>query len=428
MTMAMLVAWCSSFHMKSVLTLKCSLSVTLLVSLFVSPLPAQDSANLANLLPLNDNYAVPFMGIYEGAPRGNGIAKTNEYTQWLNRSLIWAHGSGGWDNWDGIDKAPWLFPQWGAWVAAMPGRRLVFSIPLLPKNPKEGGITYSLKEGAAGAYNSHYTALGKVLLANHLGNSILRLGWEFDGGWYPWKTKTPEEAADLAKYFRQVVTAMRMVPGLENLEFCWNGAGEPNKYPLEAAYPGDDVVNYVGLDIYDKTWAKGIYPYPPDATPEQRLEIQKKAWDDNYNRKRGIKEWLAFAKLHHKPMMIPEWGLWRQNKDGHGGLDDPYFVQQMYNLIHDPANNIYEAAYWDDREARVIPTAGYVSQYPESMELFRKLFSLPPTAEKHAPPPPPPAPVAPSTTPAPASTTTPPAPSPAAPITPSPEPPTTPTN
>jgi len=41
---------------------------------------------------------------------------------------------------------------------------------------------------------------------------------------------------------------------------------------------------------------------------------------------------------------IPEWGL--MNAKNHGGDDDPYFIQQMYDLIRDPANNVYEAAYW----------------------------------------------------------------------------------
>ena len=96
-----------------------------------------------------------------------------------------------------------------------------------------------------------------------------------------------------------------------------------NKYDLEDAYPGDDVVDYVALDIYDKTWAKGIYPYPPNATPDEKLKIQKKAWLDIYNCRHGIKEWIAFAKKHNKPFMIPEWGLWRDDKNGHAGFDNP---------------------------------------------------------------------------------------------------------
>jgi len=340
------------------------------IGLITGPLYGQETPAL---LPLNDNTASPHMGIYRGVPKG-GIEQDDEYTKWLNRTLMWGHFSQGWDNWGSVDKAYWLLGPTSKWVAAMPGRRIVFSIPLMPWSPKEGPA-YTLKEGATGAYNSHFETLAKMLVEDKLDNSILRLGWEFDGGWYPWKTQTPENAADMAKFFHQVVTAMHAVPGAEKLEFCWNGAGENVKYQLEEAWPGDDVVNYVGLDIYDKTWAKDVYPVPPDATPEQRLEREQKAWKDIYGNKHGIKTWIEFAKAHHKPFFIPEWGLWSDKN--HGGADDPYFIQQMYNLIHDPANNVYEAAYWDSREAKVIPTGGSPSQYPESAALFQKLFSLP---------------------------------------------------
>ena len=348
-----------------------SLVALMMVASFTASKGASESP-----LPLTDNTAPPYMGIYEAVPNSGkpGTTQVDEYAKWLNRTLVWAHGSEGWDSWGSIDRANWLFSPWSKWVAENPNRRMVFSIALMPWSPKDGPA-YTLKEGATGAYNSHFVTLAKMLVNYKLENSILRLGWEFDGAWYPWKTLTPEDAPNLAQLFHQVVTAMHAVPGAEKLTFCWNGMGEGKKYELEAAYPGDDVVDYVGMDIYDKTWAKDTYPCPPDATPSEKLERQKKAWEYLYNSRHGVKEWLAFAKTHHKPFFIPEWGL--MNAKNHGGDDDPYFIQQMYDLIRDPANNVYEAAYWDAREAKIIPTGGYVSPYPESTALFQKLFSLP---------------------------------------------------
>jgi hypothetical protein len=216
-----------------------------------------------------------------------------------------------------------------------------------------------------------------MLVQYGLGNSIIRLGWEWDGGWYPWRVMTAEDAANYAASWQQIVKTMKAVPGAEKLQFCWNGAGENKKFELEAAYPGDDVVDYVGLDIYDKAWMQGGYPYPAGATDDQKLEIQKKVWTMLYGNKFGIKAWIDIAKAHKKGFMIPEWGL-ANMKNGHGGGDDLYFVQQMYNLIQDPANNVYEAAYWDGREFKIVPSGGMVSQFPKSWELFVKLFSLPP--------------------------------------------------
>ncbi len=329
----------------------------------------------ANLLPLNDNTAPPYMGLYEGVPP-RGVTEVDEYAKLLNRMLMWGHCSEAWDKWDSIDGAHWLWPPWSKWVAAMPGRRIVISVPVIPGGPK-GQPVPTLKEGATGAYNAHFAQLAKILVQQNLGNSIIRLGWEWDGGWYPWHVMTAEDAKNYAGCWQQIVRTMKAVPGAEKLQFCWNGAGEPKKFPLEAAYPGDDVVDYVGLDIYDKTWAKGTYPYPPNASDDEKLAIQKKVWDVLYNGKFGIKAWCDFAKAHQKGFMVPEWGIDVADK-GHGGGDNPYFVQQMYNFIQDPANNVYEAAYWDAKGCKLIPTGGMtVSQVPQSWALFQKLFSLP---------------------------------------------------
>jgi hypothetical protein len=332
-----------------------------------------------SVLPQTDNAAPPYMGIYMGVPKAGAIEQVNEYATWLNRKLIWGHGSQGWDGWHCVERSDWLLKPWSDWVNAMPGRRFVISVPMLPTSPKDGPAI-TLKEGATGAYNQHFVAFGNQLVKFHLENSVIRLGWEFDGGWYPWAVRDRTDAENFRQCFRQVVTTMHAIPGLEKLEFCWNGAGEGLRYPLEAAYPGDDAVAYVGLDIYDKTWAKDkagkeVYPCPAELKPEECLERHKLAWNALYGGNHGIAAWIAFAKSHNKPVFIPEWGLWSEKN--HGGGDDPYFVEKMFQLIHDPANHIYEAAYWDSREAKVVPSGGSASQYPRSAEVMRKLFSLP---------------------------------------------------
>ena len=77
----------------------------------------------------------------------------------------------------------------------MPGRRLILSVPLLPgpwdlTGPKEGPRAkqpVSLKAGAHGDYNAHFKALAENLVRYGLGDSVVRLGWEFNGGWYAWR-------------------------------------------------------------------------------------------------------------------------------------------------------------------------------------------------------------------------------------------------
>ncbi|WP_206901411.1 hypothetical protein, partial [Listeria monocytogenes] len=40
------------------------------------------------------------------------------------------------------------------------------------------------------------------------------------------------------------------------------------------------------------------------------------------------------------------WGLWKR-PDGHGGLDNPYFVQKMHEFIYNPDNRVQFAIYFD---------------------------------------------------------------------------------
>jgi hypothetical protein len=63
------------------------------------------------------------------------------------------------------------------------------------------------------------------------------------------------------------------------------------------AYPGDDMVDIVGVDFYD------MYPAYPD----------RAAWDAGFRSTqnggpRGLGTWLEFAKAHGKRLSVPEWG------------------------------------------------------------------------------------------------------------------------
>ena len=79
----------------------------------------------------------------------------------------------------------------------------------------------TLAAGATGAYNAHFVTLARTLMAAGESDAYLRLGWEFDGTWTAWKATTPSSEANYAAYFRQIVTAIRSVPG-EHFRFVWN--------------------------------------------------------------------------------------------------------------------------------------------------------------------------------------------------------------
>jgi hypothetical protein len=110
-----------------------------------------------------------------------------------------------------------------------------------------------------------------------------------------------------------------------NLKIDWNmNKDSKGSYSVATAYPGDDIVDIIGVDFYD------MWPAYPD----------KAAWDADYNATqnggpRGLGAWFDLAKSHGKKFSVPEWGVNNVNRDpnGGGGFDNPYYIQAMYDFF-----------------------------------------------------------------------------------------------
>ncbi len=350
------------------------------LALFFTSLLTSPSAE-----PVRSNQ--PAFGTYRWA---NGAAGVDEYAKWLGRDPIWALDFVGGESWDNVGWPTWWLDGWSKWVKAKPGRRLVLSIPLVAgpvdgsgptQGTKDVRVPASLEKGAAGAYNQHFTDLAQNLVKYGLGDTFLRLGWEFNGDWYAWSAKGKTEA--FAEYWRQIVKTMRAVPGTERLQFCWNPTLGDQQFPAEQAWPGDAFVDYVGVDVYDETWNADTYPWPPDATMEEIARRQRKVWDEWIVGSRwGLAFWTKFAREHGKPLAIPEWGLvWATHH--HGGLDNPHFIEQMHTFLHDPRNAVAFHCYFDINETdhghQLSPAANGKGKktgtlFPVSSKKFRELF------------------------------------------------------
>ncbi len=327
--------------------------------------------------------AAPQIAAYRWAAQPQNV---DAFAQWLGVDTVWGEEFMAHEKWDSFHYPDWFMGTWSKWVQAKEGRRLILGVPILPgawdRSGPSGGMDakkpVSLAAGARGEYNGHYKALAAKLVQYKLGNSILRLGWEFNGGWYTWRAAGQEK--DWVEYWKQIVTTMRAVPGAEKLEFCWNPTQSWLQFPADKAYPGDDYVDYVGIDSYDQSWAKDTYPFPEGATPEQILARQKKAWYDVIlNGTHGLKFWVDFAKKHNKPFALPEWGLCRR-PDKHGGLDNVFYIEQMHQFINDPANNVAWHCYFDvqapDVAHQVSPglKGNEKTEFPKASARFRELF------------------------------------------------------
>ena len=330
--------------------------------------------------------AAPQLAVYRWP---NGTTNVNAFARWLNQPVVWGEDFAGSETWDNVSWPVWWLEHWGKWVKKQPGRRLIFGVHLLPGPVDGSGATHgtdakqpvSLAKGANGEYNHFYQTLAENLVKHGLGDAILRPGWEFNGGWYTWRAKDNEK--HFAEYWRQIVKTMRSVPGTEKLKFCWNPTLGYQQFPAEKAWPGDEFVDYVGLDVYDESWMPDGYPWPKDAPPEVVLARQKKVWHDAiHNGDHGLVFWSRFAAEHQKPFVIPEWGC--NNRvdfpEQHGGLDNAYFVEQMHAFITDPKNHVFFHCYFDvqapDGHHQLSPgfSGNEKTEFPNAAKKFRELF------------------------------------------------------
>jgi hypothetical protein len=221
---------------------------------------------------------------------------------------------------------------------------MIWGVSILPSSGD-----YSLATGATGAYNRYFVTLARRLVSGGQGSSIIRLGWEFNGSWFTWKAGG--QAGNFIAYWRQIVTAMRSVPGA-NFKFEWNpDSGDQGVGNLANYYPGNNYVDLIGLDVYDIAWGS----YPGAAAEFSTIETEPYGLD-----------WLASFSAHQgKPMTLPEWGL--GGGDSHDGApvsdpgnpvsggDDPTFINDMAAWMS--AHNVYEATLWDVDDSLVSPTS-----------------------------------------------------------------------
>jgi hypothetical protein len=226
-------------------------------------------------------------------------------------------------------RSDWMLSRWSAWVRAGTDRRLILSVPML--NQASDGM---LAEGAAGAFDDHFRTLAQKIADYGLGDAVIRLGWEANGDWYPWRASADPEA--WKAYYRRIVNIMRSVqpklPGLPrqsfefDLSYCRGTSGTQVRF--ETMYPGDDVVDVLALDSYDVKWRDALSP------PEMR-------WNDLLTQEMGLNDFTTFAAAHGKPMGLSEWGLWEPGRDENGGGgDNSYFIDRTADWLDDNAASV----------------------------------------------------------------------------------------
>lgn len=288
---------------------------------------------------------VSSFGVHTGTP-----SDVRAFEKWVGTKAVYAMDYTPRGSWQDIESPSWQTSQW---ENDPEHHRLVLSVGLLPDN------TGDLASGASGAYDAYFRQLARNLISHKLSNTIIRLGWEFNGNWFNWgivkgdAASSQAAARNYAAAFRHAVAAMRSVPGA-HFAFDWCVNNGNSSINAEAAYPGDAYVDYVGIDAYDMVWG------PNSSTvsdPAQRWKIITQG-------DHGLNFWASFATKHHKKLSVPEWGVWGGD---HGGGDDPTYVTGMHNWF--AAHNVAYESYFNDMDARID-----TGRFPLSAATYKKLF------------------------------------------------------
>jgi hypothetical protein len=234
------------------------------------------------------------------------------YGTWMGRS-----------SWDDLAKGNWLMVEDSGvprWRRDHFDRALDVGVPLVPTDSGRD-LDELLKQAASGTQDATYRSLGKCLADYGSSTVFARLWWEFN---MPPARQDPKR---FVAAWRRAVPLIRegfrgaARPG-QTLEIVWcTNAGAPDPEPF---YPGDDVVDLIGSDVYGWVWGDS-----DPTVPEMLDRIRKGPY---------MLGWLAdFANRHEKPTCLGEWGnvarKGGKSDESHGAGDCPEYIDAIYDWM-----------------------------------------------------------------------------------------------
>jgi hypothetical protein len=293
-------------------------------------------------------------GVYVGGGC-DGAGRIAAFNTWVGKPVT--RGSDGFSyvSWtDMVSEAKWAIGCWHL------GLKMTFQIPMLPNDNVS-----TLALGAAGNYDANFAQIGVALVGGGFADATLRIGWEFNGGWYPWAAK--KDPTNWVAFYKQIVQVMRAVPG-SKFKFDWNPNLGTQQIAPPQVYPGDDYVDFIGLDAYDQYWGSGGSIVSDPIT----------RWDNLLNDTYGLNWLVTFGNTHNKPISFPEWGVMTRS-DGHGGGDNPYYVNQMIQFFK--TNNVAYQNYFNFNTTTLQSAISNLqgsrfitNQFPQSAAVYKTAF------------------------------------------------------
>ncbi|MFG2975851.1 glycosyl hydrolase [Streptomyces sp. NPDC048331] len=236
-----------------------------------------------------------------------GVARIPHLSNWLGgKEIRVGHTYLPGDSWAGIEGRVSFLENWADWRRAEDDRLFVLNVPMQERNEgrvPDRQVARLIRAGAAGEYDRHFQRLAERLVELGVPDTVIVLGWEMNGITYTHRCGPDPE--NWKAYWKRIVRTMRSVPG-QKFRFDFAPNRGTDAIGWTKCYPGDDVVDVIGMDSYDQG---------PGQT-----------FDDQITQPYGLQQQVDFAKAHGKPISYPEWGLFRRG-------DNPEYVRRMLKWI-----------------------------------------------------------------------------------------------
>lgn len=237
---------------------------------------------------------------------------------------------------------------WATWLASNSGNRLAFSVRLISTDISRQWT--NTRDDA-----KHTTFAAKFASRGMTSKTIIRLGWEMNGNWYPWGAVNQDDPTTSAAAAGYITAFQRIAPIYQAQGMRINWCPRWFLTNTSSWYPGDDYVDIVGMDRYDN-WLSG--------TAAQRWTSQKAHFDRQ----------LAFARLHEKTVSLDEWGCTGlTTASGTGGGDSPYYINAVADYI-EANSDVYEyATYFNNDDGGAANSI--ITRYPNALAAYTSRFA-----------------------------------------------------
>jgi hypothetical protein len=286
------------------------------------------------------------LGVYVAPSSRGGIQGLTQFGSGVGRpvtyAMVYADAAASLES---FAEPAWMLDPWAAWLRADPARRMILAVPMLQ--------SYAPGDFANTGYDQYFVRLAQSIKDRGIaGQVIIRLGYEMNGDWMPWGRQYSTDGSGFRAMWRRVVPQMKAVyPFL----FDWSIVPESSAAAAGAGYspnfyPGDDVVDIVGVDLYDH-WVSG--------SPDQRWAATQAKLD-----------WAAgFASAHSKRLTLDEWGVW-STANSQGGGDNPTYITNMLHWAF--SHGLAWTSYFNSTEGSVETR---LQDNPNSLNAFRQVMA-----------------------------------------------------